>query len=67
MPDLEDKKNASVETMHKAIFAAGCFWGVEKKFSEIEGVIKLKSDMRKDIHQTQAMKKYVEVIQTTLK
>ena len=40
MPDLEDKKNASVEIMHKAIFAAGCFWGVEKKCSEIEGVIK---------------------------
>ena len=40
MPDQEDKRNASVETMHKAIFAAGCFWGVEKKFSEIEGVIK---------------------------
>ena len=40
MPDQEDKKNASVKTMHKAIFAAGCFWGVEKKFSEIEGVIK---------------------------
>ena len=37
MPDLEDKKNASVEIMHKAIFAAGCFWGVEKKFSEIIG------------------------------
>ena len=26
--------------MPKAIFGAGCFWGVEKKFSEVKGVIK---------------------------
>tara|TARA_B100000795_G_scaffold256172_1_gene228391 strand:- start:1308 stop:1772 length:465 start_codon:yes stop_codon:yes gene_type:complete len=26
--------------MGKAMFAAGCFWGVEKKFSEIKGVQK---------------------------
>ena len=25
--------------MDKAIFAAGCFWGVEKSFSEVEGVL----------------------------
>ena len=25
--------------MPKAIFGAGCFWGVEKKFSEVKGVI----------------------------
>ena len=25
--------------MPKAVFGAGCFWGVEKKFSEVKGVI----------------------------
>ena len=25
--------------MAKAIFGAGCFWGVEKKFSEVKGII----------------------------
>ncbi len=25
--------------MDKAMFAAGCFWGVEKSFSEVEGVL----------------------------
>ena len=25
--------------MTKAVFGAGCFWGVEKKFSEVKGVI----------------------------
>ena len=24
--------------MSKAVFGAGCFWGVEKKFSELNGV-----------------------------
>ena len=24
--------------MAKAVFGAGCFWGVEKKFSEVKGV-----------------------------
>ena len=24
--------------MPKAVFGAGCFWGVEKKFSELDGV-----------------------------
>ena len=27
---------------NKAIFAAGCFWGVEKTFSEIKGVLETK-------------------------
>ncbi|MEK9885269.1 MAG: peptide-methionine (S)-S-oxide reductase MsrA [Pelagibacteraceae bacterium] len=26
--------------MSKAVFGAGCFWGVEKKFSELKGVTK---------------------------
>lgn len=26
--------------MDKAMFAAGCFWGIEKDFSELKGVIK---------------------------
>ena len=26
--------------MHKAIFAAGCFWGVEHKFMQLAGILK---------------------------
>ncbi len=32
----EDKKMASTE---KAIFAGGCFWGIDKLFSEMDGVL----------------------------
>ncbi len=28
------------ETMNKATFAAGCFWGVEEKFRVLDGVVK---------------------------
>jgi peptide methionine sulfoxide reductase msrA/msrB len=37
---LDFTSNLSVEDSEEAIFAAGCFWGVEYYFKKLEGVIK---------------------------
>lgn len=35
-----EKAKTSMEELQTAIFAAGCFWGVEDKFGQIEGVVR---------------------------
>jgi methionine-S-sulfoxide reductase len=39
----EADKNASPPDVETAIFAAGCFWGVQEYFSRVKGVIKSES------------------------
>ncbi|MFZ1037624.1 MAG: peptide-methionine (S)-S-oxide reductase MsrA, partial [Smithella sp.] len=40
---VEADKNAIPPDMETAIFAAGCFWGVQEYFSRVKGVIKSES------------------------
>ena len=37
--EVRKEPSSKVKRMSKALFGAGCFWGPEKKFSEIKGVI----------------------------
>ncbi len=36
-------KNAKGESMKTAIFAAGCFWGVQERFDKLHGVVSTKA------------------------
>ena len=37
--EVPKKLNLKENCMSKVVFGAGCFWGVEKKFSELRGVV----------------------------
>ena len=55
------------DNLNKAVFGMGCFWGVERRFWELEGVFSTAADMRADIQRILLTRKCVQDLQDIMK